>query len=59
MPTTAPTTTNCPKLYLPEATSHFAFFCRMELKLENATKLPIRFRLGDVDYVDRLEGKRD
>lgn len=35
-----------------------AFFCKIEVKLEKAVKLPIKFRLGDVDYVDRLEGKR-
>ncbi|GJM33008.1 MAG: hypothetical protein DHS20C18_20090 [Saprospiraceae bacterium] len=34
-----------------------AFFCRLEVKLENAVKFPIKFRLGDVQYVDRLEGK--
>ena len=35
-----------------------AFFCKIEVKLEKAVKMPIKFRLGDVDYVDRLEGKR-
>lgn len=34
-----------------------AFFCRMELKLERATGLPVRFRLGSVEYTDELEGK--
>ncbi len=36
---------------------NLAFFCRMEVKLENAVNFPIKFRLGDVQYVDRLEGK--
>ena len=36
-----------------------AFFCKVEVKLENAVKFPVKFRLGSVDYVDRLEGKRD
>jgi len=36
-----------------------AFFCKIEVKLEKAVKLPIKFRLGDVEYVDRLEGKRE
>ncbi len=36
-----------------------AFFCKVEVKLEKAVKLPIKFRLGDVEYVDRLEGKRE
>lgn len=34
-----------------------AFFCRLEVKLESATKIPVRFRLGDVQQVDYLEGK--
>jgi hypothetical protein len=38
---------------------NLAFFCKMEVKLEKAVKMPIKFRLGDVDYVDRLEGKRE
>lgn len=34
-----------------------ATFCRLELKLEKATKFPIKFRLGEVQYVERMEGK--
>lgn len=34
-----------------------AFFCKVEVKLEQAVRFPIKFRLGSVDYVDRLEGK--
>ncbi len=34
-----------------------AFFCKMEFKLEQKTKIPFRFRLGTLDYVDRLEQK--
>ena len=47
------------KMYLPSPTDHFAFFCRLELKIEQATSFPVKFRLGNVEYVDRLEGKRD
>lgn len=36
-----------------------ALFCRIEVQLEKVTKIPVRFRLGSVDYVDYLEGKRD
>ena len=36
-----------------------AFFCRLEVRLESATRIPVRFRLGDVQYVDHLEGKID
>ena len=35
-----------------------AFFCKIEVQLERAVKLPVKFRLGSVDYVDYLEGKR-
>lgn len=34
-----------------------AFFCRLEVKLEKATAMPVRFRLGSTQYVDYLEGK--
>lgn len=33
------------------------FFCKIEFKMEQKTKIPVRFRLGSVDYVDRLEKK--
>ena len=39
------------------STADLAFFCRLEVKLESATKMPVRFRLGDVQQVDYLEGK--
>ncbi|MEO7264690.1 MAG: hypothetical protein ABIW38_07240 [Ferruginibacter sp.] len=34
-----------------------SFFCRQERKLENATKLPFRFRVGSLQYCNWLEGK--
>lgn len=35
-----------------------AFFCKMEDKLEKKVNLPVRMRLGNLEYVDQLEQKR-
>ena len=37
--------------------SNLGIACKMELKLEKQTKLPLRIRLGSKDQVDYLEGK--
>lgn len=37
--------------------SKMPFFCDVEAKVEKASKLPVRFRLGDAQAVDRKEGK--
>ena len=34
------------------------FFCKIEYKMGLNKKLPLKFRLGDVQYVDELEGKK-
>jgi hypothetical protein len=35
------------------------FFCRQEIKWEQALKFPLRFRLGSVDQANWLEQKGD
>jgi hypothetical protein len=39
------------------ATCQYGFFCKQELKLEKEIKLPIKFRLGSIEYTNWLEGK--
>jgi len=34
------------------------FFCKQEIKLEKAIKVPFKFRLGSVQQCDAMEGKR-
>ncbi len=38
-------------------TQNFGFFCKKELQLQKALKVPFVFRLGSVEICDRLEGK--
>jgi hypothetical protein len=39
--------------------STLGFFCRKELQMQNAIKVPLCFRLGSVTYCAALEGKNN
>lgn len=39
------------------STCSYGFFCKQELKIEKATRIPIRFRLGSLVQCDYYEGK--
>lgn len=40
-----------------EAYCELGLFCKWEIEIEKTVAFPVKFRLGEVHYVDRLEGK--
>ena len=44
-----------PKFY----TSNLGFFCKQELKIQAITKIPVKIRVGSVQYCDWMEGKKN
>ena len=44
-----------PRFYV----NNLGFFCKQELKFQAATGLPFKFRLGSLQYCDRMEGKKN
>ena len=48
-----------PSVMLKQSNAHAAnpFFCRLEDRIAQSSKVNFRFRLGSVDYVNALEGK--
>jgi len=56
-PTVTPIHTKSP-VFLPKwSVEALPFFCKIEHKWEKKSRIPFKFRLGSVEYVDWLEGK--
>jgi hypothetical protein len=57
LPHSAPISGTIPIISNNFYTQNLGFFCKRELQLEKATKIPFKFRLGSVQQCDWMEGK--
>lgn len=48
---------NPSKVILQKTVKRLPLFCGIEDKMEKNAKIPVRFRLGNLNYVNKLEGK--
>lgn len=46
-----------PKMPKAYSFQELGFFCKLEVQMEKKAKFPVKVRLGEVQYVERMEGK--